>query len=362
MKLLFAALLAIACVTGAGAIKTADMEWHDASGLPVTGSACPGTQRLYQRLPDSLKGRVRDELWALGQNTAGLAIRFSSDAGALGLKWRALNKFNMNHMTPAGIRGLDLYALDDRGEWRWVNSARPAMNDRWTTTTVVTDMEPRMREYMLYLPLYDGVDSISIGTEPGAVVAPPAVDRPRRDNPVVMYGTSILQGGCATRPGMVHTSILERMLDREVINLGFSGNARLDPEVARIIAATPAGCIVIDALPNCTAERVDTAFTQFYEIIREAQPRTPIVVVESCLFPIMDWNNEVRETIRAKNATLARVCAPLLERDANLYYMTGDNVLDDREGSVDNYHLTDMGFRDFARNMYPLLNRLINTR
>jgi len=350
----------VAGVAAFAGLKVDDLTWHDAAGLPVLGTMCPDATKAYSRLPDSLESRVRPDLWNLGKNSAGLAIRFRSDATSLGFKWRALNKFNMNHMTPTGIRGLDLYALDGDGQWKTISSVRPALNKHTTTAMAVTDMDSCMREYMLYLPLYDGVDSIYIGTNPGATVGAPAVDSPVRRRPIVMYGTSILQGGCATRPGMVHTSILERMLDREVINLGFSGNAKLDIEIAQLIAQSDPSIIVLDPLPNCKKEELEERLPAFYTTIRRAHPKVPIVFVESCTFPIMKWNNEVLETITDKNLTLARLYAGFAANDPNVYYFEGDRILTDREGTVDNYHLTDLGFDNFARNLFPLLSTLLD--
>ena len=74
------------------------------------------------------------------------------------------------------------------------------------------------REYMLYLPLYDGLISLSIGVDSLATISQPLVDYPIRKILLFFYGTSILQGGCASRPGMAHTNIISRRLNRECIN------------------------------------------------------------------------------------------------------------------------------------------------
>ena len=345
----------------ANAIKTDELVWYSAESLPLLGTLAPDATKAYSRLPDSLENVIREDVWNLGKNSAGLAIRFRSDASAIGFKWKALNKFNMNHMTPTGIRGLDLYALDDDGiTWQTVSSVRPLMNSHNTTAMAMTDMTPKMREYMLYLPLYDGVDSIFVGVDSAAVVLAPDVNLPVRQKPIVMYGTSILQGGCATRPGMVHTSILGRMLNREVINLGFSGNAKLDIEIARLIAQSDPSLIVLDMLPNCTKEELDDKLVPFYEVVRSAHPGVPIIMVESPIFPVMKWNNETLQTITEKNNTLKRIFAGLSDRDSDLYYFEGENVLHDREGTVDNYHLTDLGFKEFANNMYPMMKEILD--
>lgn len=355
--------LAIVCVIAAQAITTSELVWHSMKEYPLHGTLVHGDSVAYTRLPRALKGVVRDELYDLGTNTAGMYIRFASNASAIGAKWKATKKFNMNHMTATGIRGLDLYVRGDDGRWSTVSSARPWFNDHHTTTMIMSEMRPEMREYMLYLPLYDGVDSIYIGVDSLATVAMPSVDSPRRAKPIVMYGTSILQGGCASRPGMVHTSMLGRMLDREVINLGFSGNARLDMEIARLMADADASLFVIDPLPNLKTPELKERMEPFIAIIREKHPETPILLVESPLFPLMRYDQEVDSTITEKNNVLREIHDRLKVSDRNLYYFEGKDVLGDcMEGTVDNYHLTDLGFSRFADSMYPVLKKLFENR
>ena len=98
--------------------------------------------------------------------------------------------------------------------------------------------------------------------------------------PIVFYGTSITQGGCASRPGMVHTAILQRRLDHPVVNLGFSGNGKMEPEVVELMAEIDASCFVIDCLPNMDAKEVAERTEPLVRKLREAQPKTPILLVE----------------------------------------------------------------------------------
>lgn len=354
-------LIAAALFTlSAGAIKTSDLKWYTMEDFPLHGTLVKGDSTRYVRLPKAVTDSMRPEMQDLARNTAGMYIRFASNASAIGAKWKAIKRFNMNHMTAAGIRGLDLYTRTDDGTWTTVSSARPSFYNNNTTTMVITDMEPQMREYMLYLPLYDGVDSIYIGVDSAATVVMPLINSPRVEKPIIMYGTSILQGGCASRPGMVHTSILERMLDREVINLGFSGNGRLDPEVAHVIASADPSVIVIDALPNLKTPDLQERLPKFVGIIREKLPEVPIVLVESPIFPLMRFNTETLETISAKNDALADLYQQFRNNgDNNVYYFQGKDVLGDcMEGTVDNYHFTDLGFTHFANALYPLLEQL----
>ncbi len=325
--------------------------------FPVYGTLAPEATKKYSRLPDCLKDSIRKDLWDLGLHSAGLSIRFASDASEIKLKWKSLNKFNMNHMTPTGIRGLDLYVMLPDSTWTTLGAARPSLANKNSVSTIVKDMEPAMREYMLFLSLYDGVDSIYIGVDSCATVQMPRIDLPRR-RPVVMYGTSILQGGCASRPGMAHTNILQRMLNREVVNLGFSGNARLDPEIADLMASADAAGYVIDCLPNCTAQVLEEKLIPFYEIIRAKRPEAPILFVESPMFPVSRFSTEVDSTLSQKNATLRRLFDQIAAQDANVQYFEATDILGgDAEATVDNYHFTDTGFSNFATALFPILSK-----
>ena len=361
-RLLLITLTLLTCKVATGAVVD-ELRYISLDTFPLLGTLAADASARYSRLPDSLKERVRPELWNLGLNSAGLAVRFRSDSPRLAARWHSHNKFNMNHMTATGIRGLDLYVLQDDSTWTTVSSARPSFHNHNSTSLIVSDMEPGvMREYMLYLSLYDGVDSLYIGVDSTARVLYPAVELPKVEKPIVMYGTSILQGGCATRPGMAHTNIIQRDMQRQVINLGFSGNARLDPEIAHLIAQSDPSAIVLDMLPNCTATQLDEYLGDFVAIIRKALPTTPILLIESPIFPIARFNREVSQTLRDKNNHLFAIYQWLQDEGyENLHYMTADKVLGDRyEATVDNYHLTDAGFDAFAKELEPILDNLIN--
>ena len=334
--------------------------YHDARQFPVLGTVVP-VEEGYTRFPDSLKNQVeRELLYTLGTNTAGMAIRFSSDATALSAKWVSTLELEMNHMTPVGIRGLDLYTLDDNSEWTFVSSVRPTCNKKASQYSIVSGMERKMREYLLYLPLYDGIDSLYIGIDSAAVIQMPNVDLPVRERPIVVYGTSITQGACASRPGMAYTNILEREMNREFYNFGFSGNGQLDMEVAQLLVTIDAGLYIMDCLPNNTAERLKERLEPFYRYLREHRPDVPILFVESPLFPIIRYNQGTADAINAKNEVLREFYEKIKAEGAqNIYYMEAEEVFGgNTEFTVDNYHFTDLGFRYFADKLKPIINTI----
>jgi len=333
--------------------------YYDASAFPVLGKATEQTATRYERLPDSLRTIIREPLWELGQNSAGLSIRFRSNSSSIAARWDLLFNRNMNHMTATGIKGLDLYSLEE-GEWVFVNSGRPTKQHN--EAVIISNMLPEDREYMLYLPLYDGVTALAIGIDSLATIGRPQTDLPIRSKPVVAYGTSILQGGCATRPGMAHCSILSRWLNREFINLGFSGNGRLDYEIAEVIADVDASLYILDFAGNATVDEMNEKTVHFYSIIRNRRPDTPILFVENPIFTHLRFDRQAAEEVRAKNETIRRIFEGLQAQGDNQVFLLSsrDMLGDDGEATVDGIHFTDLGFLRYAELLYPVIKQMVN--
>ncbi len=343
----------------AGIAITADsLKYVDAATLPVIGKGFADTQNRYNRLPARLEKITRQPVWNLSKNCSGLAIRFRTNSTVIGAKWEVTNDVFMNHFTMTGIKGLDLYCLEN-GEWQFVNSARPSA--KTSTAVIIQNMPEQEKEYMLYLPLYDGLESLEIGVAENAQILQPEINSPKTGKPVVFYGTSITQGGCASRGGMAYPNILSRMLDKEIVNLGFSGNGKLDLEVAEAMADIDASCFVIDCLPNVTTELINEKYVRFYEIIREKNSETPIIMVENILYPYMYFDQNVYKLVLEKNETLNRIYNELRKKgDKNLFYIKADKLIgDSHEATVDGVHLTDLGFMNIAHELYPVLKKHI---
>lgn len=358
--------LAVFCVLWAGAflrVEAQETVYTDASELPLYGKAVQATSGRYTRFPESYSQESRKALWDLSLNSAGLYIRFRTDAPQISAKW--INKaFVMPHMTEVGIGGLDLYTLTREG-WRFVGAGFTWSGGSRHERKIVSNMKPRMREYMLYLPLYDSIDSLYIGVPQGYGIFLPEVDSPASGHPMVMYGTSILQGGCASRAGMAHTSILSRKLDRQVINLGFSGNAHLDPEVARLMAAVEEPSVfVLDFVPNCKAELIDEKGVTFFRILREAHPGVPVVFVENPFFPHAIVDEKTAEDISRNNAALRALYDKLRKEGwKKLYYVSGKGMTGiDGEAFVDGVHLTDLGMMRYAEHILPTLKMALKNK
>jgi hypothetical protein len=342
------------------ALAGREMVWTEVKDLGLEGRAFADTEAPYDRLPVRAKGKVRGAVWSLSKHSAGMCVRFVTDAPQIQARWKLTStKLAMPHMPATGVSGLDLYVKSDKG-WRWLAVGQP--KEQANQVVLVTDIPAGKREYMIYLPLYNGVSSVEIGVaKQNTLTRAPAY--PKDHKPIVFYGTSITQGGCASRPGMVHTAILGRRLDHPVVNLGFSGNGRMEPEVVEFIAEIDASCYVIDCLPNMKAEEVAQKTEPLVALLRKARPSTPVLLVED-----RDYSNgHLLPSPRKRNRESQSALKAAYERMTKagvkgLHYLEGAHLLgDDDEGTVDSSHPTDLGFlrqaEAFEKALRPILKR-----
>ena len=227
------------------------IQWYSPWDKPfaVVGLGWEDAARKYRRLPELEAGILPADVDELAWCPAGAQIRFRTDSKQVLVRVELRNPAEMDHMTAIGQAGVDAY-VGETGAMVFAGVARMPHNATSYQATVCNFPTSDKRTITLNLPLYQGVRKIEIGLLAGSRAM--RAKRPSRARRVVVYGTSITQGGCATRPGMVYTNILSRRLDAEFINLGFSGSGRGEPEVAETIATLrPPAIFVIDYKANC---------------------------------------------------------------------------------------------------------------
>ena len=311
----------------------------------------------YDRLPISYKEKVREPVWDLSKASAGITVRFHSNSTSIGLKWTVLNDFDMPHMASTGIKGIDLYTKYNN-KWRYVTTAgalvglktsqnKSIPSDSINEYELIKNMTPEFREYKLFLPLYDGVTKLEVGIDSTASIEKAS---PSAVKPIVFYGTSITQGGCASRPGMAHTNIISRKLDVDCINYGFSGNGRMETPIIELISEIDARFYVIECLQNMDSEQVSERVKPLVDIIRTEHPNTPIVLVENMMYTMafLDQTQETR--LIQENEALKNEYDKIIKSGTpNIFYIKDNkDFLVDNEGTVDGVHLTDLGFLRYA--------------
>jgi lysophospholipase L1-like esterase len=356
-------LFAAVCCSFISQAQSTEFKWWNpqTAQFPVIeGQAWPKEVRNpYDRLPARAEKQVRDQVWGLSNQSAGLMIRFRANSSEIKVRYIVGGKHALPHMAATGVSGVDLYAITSDGAWRW-SAGKYAFGD--TIVYHFKNLEPNDnyhklgREYRLFLPLYNSVKWMEIGTPEGTTFSPLAV---RPDKPVVIYGTSIAQGACASRPGMAWTAILGRKLDHPLVNLGFSGNGRLEKEVVDLISEIDAKIYVLDCLPNLTIrpdskldltiEEVKKRVINTVTALRKKHPETPIVLAEHAGYTDEDINPQSKHFYVEVNEALRESFGQLKAQGVNnIYLIPKADFGQDIETTVDGTHQTDLGMMRYA--------------
>ena len=348
-----------------GEAGTEKVIWHTADDAPLrlTGFYFRKKGGEFRRLPldDKLPPSVNYLCW----HTAGGQLSFVSDTAFIRLKVELAHESLMDHCTKIGSSGFDLYMGRPGGKQYFIGSSRIKVNVDSYELDIFRTEKPEMREFTLHFPLYCGVGSFSIGfSEDAEILAPsPWCD----DRPIVVYGTSITQGGCANRPGMAWTNIMSRRLNRPVLNYGFSGSGRGEPYVFEQLAKVknPA-MIILDYEANAGKQGIFATLSNGIDILRKAHPETPIVVVSAFHFnreSLVSGSFDVREKSREDTWKFERAEVSRRRRagDKNIYFVYGGwkNEPDWSEFTVDGVHATDLGFYMFAKMLTPRVARIL---
>jgi len=317
-------------------------------------------EKPFCRLPERIASQISEPLKILSQHSAGGVIRFKTDSSALLLKG-TFRPFDISHHMPlTGVAGFDVCIRENECD-RLIMNMRPEISDliqqKWDFELSCA-LEEGMNEYRIYLPLYAGLKELQIGFTSGAVVEKATPHKVK--NPILYYGSSITQGGCASRTSTCYTAMVSSWLDVQQINLGFSGNAKGEKIVAEEIAALDLSCVVIDYDHNApTIEHLRETHEPFFKIIREKNPILPIVLISRpfARIPILE-ECEIRRDIIMQTYLNARE-----KGDENVYFIDGMRFF---EGTgydlptVDRCHPTDLGFYLMAKNIYPVIKLALN--
>ena len=330
-------------ITSFGATAQTKTVYYDMQDFTLLGRPMPN-KTVYQRFPETIKNLLRKPVWDLSKNPTGFAVYFETNAKQISAKWKTGSSVVFQHVAGTLVKGLDLYGLDN-GNWFFAGLGKPNATV-YQESNLVKDMDGSMRQYLLYLPDYETCDSIFIGIEEGATIHKPLQNYFDGQKPLVVYGTSIVQGASAMRPGMAYPAQLERRLKRETINLGFSGNGQLDSMIAIIMSGIDASMYVIDCGPNLTPAMAQEKTLPFLRQLHALQPNVPILLVENIMYPTAKFNLITRQKINEVNQIFKNAYSILKKEGMrNLHYLETTNLIGhDGEATVDGAHMTDLGF------------------
>ena len=317
----------------------------------------------FGRLPLRAKASVRSDVWGLSENCAGITIRFKTNASEIKVIYQVSSAPSFNHMTATGVSGLDLYTSDRQGKAVWSSGAFSFGDTIKYTFKNLNSFasEPTNREYQLFLPLYNHVKWMEIGLPTDAELS---WITPSTEKPLVVYGTSIAQGGCASRAGMAWTGILNRELPYPLINLAFSGNGLLEKEVLNFINEIDAQLYILDCLPNLvgrSAEEIEKATLEAVQQIRTLH-KTPILLVEHPGYNdgFVD-KKKLESYTKANNASKAAYKKLKADGIDDLFYLSYEEINMPMDGTVDGIHSTDYGMRAYADAYEKKIRKILHT-
>lgn len=303
--------------------------WHSPLESPYVLAGFPWLQAegKYRRLPTDPDFPLPSAVDNLANNTAGGQIRFRTNSPKLAIQVRLAGPANMYHMPATGQCGFDCYE-ELEGTLQYRSTAAFDVKAAQYEAVLFDGGSAESRTIVLNFPLYQGVEEVSIGLEAGASVeAPPAYDQP---GAIIVYGTSITQGGCASRPGLCYTNVLSRRINREFVNLGFSGSGKGEPELAHILATIPdPACLVLDYEANSvTPELYAQTLPEFIRIYRESHPEVPILVLSRISFAKELFDAESRELQQTRKRMQMELVHSLKKAgDRHIYFHDGEKLL-----------------------------------
>lgn len=342
--------------------SSAQWKWHD----PQMGSDANSVIQNqgwnedggnYNRLPLRAKDKVRKAVWNLSCESAGLAIRFKTNAKDIKVKYKVSGGYSMPHMPSTGVSGVDLYRNADQGFCFGNYSFGDTIRYNYHINRGATAGEEQ--EYTLYLPLYNGVKHMEIGVpnESSFSFVPALVEKP-----IVLYGTSIAQGACASRPGMAWGNIVGRSLKTPLINLGFSGNGKLEKEVIDFMNELQASVYIIDCMPNLGDYKTEDIKKLVKQAVRQIRGKhdTPILLVEHAGYSNEITNQKQYDDYDHTNVAQAEAYRELKKEGVKgLYYLSNKELGFNPDSWVDSVHPSDFGMVQQAIAIEKKLKKII---
>ena len=328
--------------------------YTDAQQFTLIGKPLPGGS-YFHRVDTAAYPALPPAVKQLLTNSAGLAISFTTNSTQIAAKWCTDERKPGSNMTAIAYEGLDLYIKRD-GKWQFAGVGRPATST-CNEYTLVENMEQGTKECLLYLPLYDETVSLQVGVEADATIK--AGPNPFNKN-ILIYGSSIVQGASASRPGLAYPARLSRETGYQFLNLGVSGNAKMEPAVADMVAAMDMDAFILDCVPNASPEEVTERTANLVRTIRAKHPDVPIIAIQSIFREGGNFNRAIAERVAAQNVNFKHEIEQLQQEVDGLYLITEDGLLgDDHEASVDGTHPNDMGFDRMLQKIRPAVLEIL---
>ncbi len=309
----------------------------------------------YRRLPKDVATATSKGVDKFAACAAGGRVRFVTDSPYVVIKAEMKDNYGSPKMPLTCTVGFDLY-LYENGRYNHIKTFVPPsdLRDSYDGACDFTEGEGE-RILTLNFPLYGQVRELYIGIKEGSTLS--AAPDYKYEKPIVYYGSSITQGGCASRPGNCYQGFIERRFDTNYINLGFSGNAKGEVAMAEYIASLDMSAFVMDYDHNApSVEHYEATHEPFYKIVRAKNPDLPIIILTRPKVKFLLSESELQRIEIAKK-TYRRA----KRRGEPVYFIPSYELtkLCDDGGSVDRAHPNDLGFRSMADAISKVISKIL---
>lgn len=330
------------------AIKKPDVKLYDVRKPPFSlyGFYRPLEEPQFKRLPDDIAKATNEGVARLYLDTAGGRVRFSTDSDYIAIRAEMPDITHFSHMPLTGTAGFDLYVDDpESGTSRYRGTFTPPYRMEDGYESVIDLPDRRLRHFTIHFPLYSQVKNLFVGVRQDADLG--AGLPYRAELPLVYYGSSITQGGCASRPGNAYQNVISRRTGLDHLNLGFSGNGKAEDVIVNYMATLPVLAFVSDYDHNApNADYLRTTHQKLYDAIRAAHPDVPYIMISR-----PDFERRVRDSIARRDVVIDTYRHALANGDRNVWYIDGSSIFRGRFAdacTVDGTHPNDLGFALFA--------------
>lgn len=343
------------------------MKWINAETLGIQGKGFDtiGYRRLTEEdneimskvFPQSVTNHHIVHFPKLGHCSSGLHIDFETNSRNIYVRWTVRYLDFSDSSSIINQSGMDLYILIDN-KWKFAKGTI-FLNKKTNECPLIDNFENLPKgnnKYTLNLSTYDEIVELEIGIDDDATIK----GLEKKEDYIAIYGSSITQGGCASRPGMIYSNQIRLKMQEEVVNMGFCGLGVLNPEMIDILNKLNPKLMILDCVPNMRLmekEDFQNRYYNFYNTFRKDHPKTPILFIEKAKYT-NEWL--ISDTFSINNTYLKEVFNKLYETDKNLYYIEGDNLYGSSEASSDGEHPNDLGFTNMANIFITKIKEILN--
>ncbi|MDD2285187.1 MAG: SGNH/GDSL hydrolase family protein [Paludibacter sp.] len=334
-----------------------DGKFIKADSLTWVGKASP-VKKTYHRVDTAIYNKMPQKIKSLFTNSAGIAIAFTTNSTSIAAKWSVKNGKGLPNVSDINSMGLDLY-IKKEGTWRYAGIGRP--EGSFSEKTIVTNMDTLTKECLIYLPTYDEVTSLEIGIDKSSFIIPSTSPF---EGKYVIYGSSITQGASASRPGMAYPARMARATGLNFINLGLSGNGKMEAPVIEMLGDITCDAYIMDCIANPSPQEITERAPHAIRYLRKKHPETPIIFIQSIVRETGLFDEKARLVNQQQNEAIEHVFKELQKEQIPYLYLIKENYFlgIDHEGTIDGVHPNDLGFDRMIRVIQPAILSILNKK